>query len=160
VAQDDPPPPCSQPEARQFDFWIGTWDLFWGEGDAQKGVNVITAELGDCVVEENFAGDGGGTEFIGNSVSVYNAKSGKWRQTWVDNRGGYLVFEGGMEDDRMVLYGSGEQNGETFLTRMIFADIEKDSLTWNWERSTDDGATWEPNWVIQYRRHADGDAGR
>jgi hypothetical protein len=22
-----PPPPCSQPEASQFDFWLGEWDV-------------------------------------------------------------------------------------------------------------------------------------
>jgi hypothetical protein len=35
---------------------------------------------------------------------------------------------------------------------MIFRDIRNDSLTWDWERSTDDGKTWSRQWRILYTR--------
>lgn len=31
--------PRSAPEARQFDFWIGEWELTWDKGG--KGFNII-----------------------------------------------------------------------------------------------------------------------
>ena len=34
---------CASEEARQLDFWLGEWDLRWGENGS--GVNVITREL-------------------------------------------------------------------------------------------------------------------
>jgi hypothetical protein len=36
--------------------------------------------------------------------------------------------------------------------RMIFQDVEKDSLTWRWQRSDDGGTTWVTQWEIGYRR--------
>jgi hypothetical protein len=35
---------------------------------------------------------------------------------------------------------------------MIFSNIQKDSLEWNWESSLDDGKTWKTNWKIFYKR--------
>ena len=36
----------------------------------------------------------------GLSVSLFNARSGKWQQTWVDNEGAYLDFVGEFKDGR------------------------------------------------------------
>ena len=46
--------PCSTPEARQFDFWLGEWDVSWGDG--QHSTNRVEATLGGCVIQENFDG--------------------------------------------------------------------------------------------------------
>jgi hypothetical protein len=145
-----PPAPCSTPEGRQFDFWLGTWDLTWEGG---TGTNVITSELGGCVIEENFDGrDAEGKGLVGRSVSVYSPARGRWLQTWVDNSGGYLDFEGEWADGKMVLNRQAERDGKTFLQRMVFHNITDHALEWNWERSDDGGATWKPLWVIHYAR--------
>ncbi|MDX1467838.1 MAG: DUF1579 family protein [Acidimicrobiia bacterium] len=150
--------PCSTPEASQFDFWVGVWELSWpaeqtgGEpGELATGSNVIAHRFGKCVVEENFAtGDG---SFLGHSVSVYDEKASSWRQTWVDSSGGYLLFEGGMRDGVMELRTPAvAEEGEQIVQRMVFTDIEENSLTWHWQRSGDDGETWDELWTIQYRR--------
>ena len=144
-----PPKPCSTEEFRQFDFWLGDWDLTWQGG---SGTNSITAPLGDCVIQESFSGDmGNGNVFSGMSVSTYDPKSDQWKQTWVDNAGSYLVFTGGMDGDRMILRGGNEQT----QTRMIFDDIKEDSLLWHWEASTDGGKTWQSRWIINYKRRTE-----
>lgn len=146
----EPPSPCASPEARQFDFWIGDWDLTW---DGGSGTNVVRSELGSCVIEENFDGrDAEGKGLVGKSMSVYSPAKGKWLQTWVDNSGGYLDFEGGWTDSTMVLGRQAKRDGKTFLQRMVFYDITHDAFDWNWERSDDEGATWKPLWVIHYAR--------
>ena len=151
----EPQPPsgkCSSDEYRQFDFWIGHWDLSWGKGEtAGTGTNIITAELDDCVIEENFTSHDA-QPFVGHSLSVYNPTDQLWRQTWVDNNGGYLDFEGGPDGDRMILSREANKDGKTFLQRMVWYNIEDDSLDWNWERSVDSGVTWEVLWKIHYRR--------
>lgn len=152
AAQDaDPaPPPCSSPEARQFDFWVGDWDLTWEGG---KGTNSIEAILGGCVIQENFDGrDAEGKGLMGMSHSVYSPAKGKWLQTWVDNQGGYLDFEGGWSDGKMTLSREATRNGQTFLQRMVFQNITEDAFDWNWERSDDGGETWKTNWAIRYVR--------
>ena len=140
--------PCQIPEMRQFDFWVGQWDLTWEGG---SGSNTITRQLDDCVIQEQFDSDAQ-SNFRGMSVSTFSKLDGKWHQTWVDNQGGYLDFVGGMKDDRMILSRQAERDGKTFLQRMVWYDIAGDSLEWNWERSDDNGETWQTLWHISYKR--------
>ncbi|MGD2102288.1 MAG: DUF1579 family protein [Acidimicrobiia bacterium] len=152
--------PCSSPEARQFDFWLGEWDLTWpadqsggNEGEIGTGHNEIRRMYGDCVIEENFTTDDG--SFRGHSVSVYDERARLWRQTWVDSSGGYLVFTGSFADNVMTLATEPvERDDETVVQRMVFSEIEEGSLQWAWQGSRDGGATWNDLWNISYRRRA------
>lgn len=137
--------PTLPAEARQFDFWVGTWDLTWEGG---KGTNTITAILDSAVIQEDFEGG----DFKGKSVSVFNRHTQKWQQTWVDNAGGYLDFVGGFEDGKMIFKRTATRDGVAFLQRMIWYNIQKDALDWNWERSDDGGKTWKVLWQIHYAR--------
>ena len=146
------PAPCSSPPSHQLDFWLGEWDLTWEGG---SGTNSITRRLGDCVIQEEFAGDLPSGRFEGHSVSVYDGRRGEWRQTWVDSQGGYLLFTGGLDDDGIMrLYGEPRTlaDGRVQHTRMSWVDVDDDSLDWHWERSFDDGQTWEMVWLIHYER--------
>jgi len=134
------------PEARQFDFWLGEWQVTWGED--QHGTNVIRSILDDAVILENF--DGGGLR--GLSVSTYNVETRQWQQTWVDNQAGYLDFTGEFKDGRMILQRTARRNDEIFQQRMVWYNIAPQQLDWNWERSDDDGATWRVLWHIHYTR--------
>jgi len=141
--------PCSRPETRQFDFWIGVWDLSWqGEKGEVHGRNTITNLYDQCVIKEEFEDTNGG--FRGMSVSVYDTKTEQWRQTWVDNKGGYLDFVGGFKDGQMVLSRSMKRDGTTIMQRMVWHNIKQNSLDWNWERSDDLGKTWNLLWQIHY----------
>lgn len=147
--EDQAPGPCNQPQADEFDFWVGQWNLEWGDG--KTGTNVIEKTLAGCVIMEKFDG-ATSIPLRGMSLSSYNSDLGKWQQTWVDNQGGYLDFVGEYEDSRMVLKRDTMIEGKPVKQRMIWYDIEDDSLNWNWERSMDGGETWEVLWEIRYRR--------
>lgn len=150
--------PCQSPEFGQFDFWLGEWDLTWpasqlgGEdGETGTGTNVITRLFNDCGVEESFSTTDG--TFQGRSFSVYSPQQGVWKQTWVDNQGGYLVFEGTYDGKRMELRTRPiERDGKIALNRMVFSDITADSLSWDWQGSRDGGDSWDDLWNISYRR--------
>ena len=142
-------PPCTQAESKQFDFWVGEWSLRWGKDG--KGVNIITRALNDCVITENFDGTPA-IPLKGMSVSTFNARLNKWQQTWVDNQGGYLDFVGEYRDGQMVLQRKATVGGKEILQRMVWHNITKDQLDWNWERSDDDGKTWKIVWQINYTR--------
>ncbi len=148
--------PCSAPEAAQFDFWVGSWDLSWisAEGKQEKGMNRISKTFGSCVVKEEFTDAKG--EFSGMSVSTYIPAAKKWKQTWVDNSGSYLDFAGEFKDGRMVLERTAKKNGKEFLQRMQWYNIAATSLDWNWERSDDNGKTWTVIWKIQYTKRGGG----
>jgi len=144
--------PCTTAGFRQFDFWLGTWDLTWAAGDSTAtGTNIITAELGDCVIEENFTTHDD-NPFMGRSLSVYNPKTDRWSQTWVDNSGNYLDFEGRFTGGRMILERTAVKDDQPIKQRMVFYNITAASIDWNWERSTDDGRSWMSLWQIHYQR--------
>ena len=142
--------PCIMPEASQFDFWLGHWDLTWS--DSGRGTNVITKPLGDCVVMEQFAEvDSNGLR--GMSTSVFDTRSRMWQQTWVDNQGSYMVFTGTFADGRMIL--SREtigKDGLPVIQRMVWRDITPNRFIWDWQSSADSGASWKTNWSITYTR--------
>lgn len=146
--------PCSSPESHQFDFWIGKWNLEWtgADGKTYHAINEIKKILGGCVIAENFdASKANG--FQGKSFSVYNSSKSKWEQTWVDNSGGYMIFEGGMEGDKMILsLNKVDKQGKPVILRMVFSNITHDSLDWHWQRSSDNGKYWQTLWHLKYRR--------
>jgi hypothetical protein len=135
------------PEAAQLDFWIGEWDCTWEGG---SGRNTVTRELGDHVILERFRANPPET-FTGTSVSVFTPGLG-WRQTWVDDRGSYWAFVGGMQDDSMVFATEDVEGGRAVHKRMVFSEIRPDAFIWSWERSEDAGTTWAQAWRIEYRR--------
>ena len=146
--------PCSTPEASQFDFWLGEWDLTWN--DTVHGSNRIEKIFGNCTVQENFSDEKG--NYLGKSWSVYNSNYKIWEQTWVDNMGGYTQVSGRMSGDSMILLGpektvpaSISPTGK-LKNRMVYYNIQPNSFTWSWESSTDGGLTWKPKWVIFYER--------
>lgn len=50
-------PPCdTRPQASQFDFWVGEWDVIVKGKPA--GVNRIEKILNGCVLQENWKGPG------------------------------------------------------------------------------------------------------
>jgi hypothetical protein len=147
-AEQAAPKPCQRPEVRQFDFWVGEWDLTWPDGG--RGTNVIEHAFDGCVVKESFSAE---TDPLrGTSVSTFNAATGKWQQTWVDNQGSYLDFVGELRDGTMVLTREATIKGAKVLQRMVWHNIAKDSFDWNWERSDDGGKTWKVLWPIHYER--------
>jgi len=141
---------CTAPETRQFDFWVGEWDLKSDQGTA---INSIRPVLGGCVIYENFNEVvGQGDLLSGWSVSTYAPARRRWLQTWVDNSGSYLDFEGEFKDGKMILSREAEAQGKKFLQRMVWHNIGRDSLDWNWERSDDGGKSWQALWKIYYTR--------
>ena len=120
-------------------------------GDGSMGRNRVRKILGNKVVLEEFDGRPG-ADLQGMSVSVFDESNDGWRQTWVDDHGGYLHLEGAFRDGEMTLFAT---RGSEKL-RMRFFDIAADSFEWRWDRSLDDGASWETRWAISYERELGG----
>lgn len=74
-ASTDSDKPCTAPEFSQFDFWVGEWNLTWG--DSGEGRNTVTKDFNGCVIIENFDG-GDSSPLKGMSVSTYNNRRGQW----------------------------------------------------------------------------------
>jgi hypothetical protein len=134
---------------RQFDFWLGEWDLSWG--DDGRATNSIYLDFDGRVIVESFDGRPSLT-LQGMSVSTYDLDAGCWRQTWVDNHGNYYSFRGGLTDGEMDLRTEKVVEGMPMILRMRWYGIREDGLQWAWERSEDGGQSWETTWAIEYTR--------
>jgi hypothetical protein len=149
-----PQNPCAAPQQKQFDFWVGEWDLTWpGEKPAEigHGTNSIKRIMDGCVVQENFSG-ADSMHLRGTSVSTFDARSGHWKQTWVDNEGGYLDFVGDFSNGQMILQRETIHKRTKILQRMVWKNITANEFDWSWEASRDGGKTWQVNWPIHYKR--------
>jgi hypothetical protein len=150
-AQNPQQAPCSAPEAAQFDFWVGNWELSWK--DSVRGTNRIEKLWGNCVVHENFNDPAQG--YRGESWSVFSNRTRKWQQTWVDSRGGYIILTGGMEGNELILYTPlVDAPGGKVYYRMRYYNITPQSFDWSWDSSKDEKQTWQPAWTIHYKRKA------
>lgn len=142
-------PPCSAPEYHQFDFWLGDWEVTTPDGKP-AGTNLVTRPLGDCVLQEHWKGVGG---MAGESYNIYDSVSGRWHQTWVTDRGGYLALEGGRVNGNMVLTGSARVlAGKPTLDRITWTPRSANEVHQVWEQSTDAGRTWSVVFHGVYRR--------
>lgn len=132
--------PCGAAEHRQFDFWLGDWEVRTEDGQP-AGTNRITKEFGDCVLREEWTGAGG---VRGESLSLYDAATGRWHQTWVDHRGRLLLLDGGIDArGRMVLTGERPRpQGGTALNEIAWEPREDGTVVQVWSVSEDAGASW------------------
>ena len=138
----------------EMDFWVGEWDLEWTiNGEQGKGSNSIKKTLDGSVIQEHFIGiEGPYAGYKGESYTTFNPQAGSYFQTWVDNQGGYLDFTFDSEGDRYMFVREAETNQGPVKTRMVFYDIEPNSLTWDWQRYDDASQTWTLQWRIFYTR--------
>ena len=112
--------PCTSPGYGEFDFWVGTWDVFAPDG-RRAGTNTIRKTLGGCVLHERYTTPAG---FEGESFNTWDADRGGWHQTWVDATGTLLVLEGRLEGASMVLRGETVRpDGTTVLNRINWTPL-------------------------------------
>jgi len=146
------PPACATPAHRQFDFWIGEWEVSKPDGTL-AGRSRIERILEACVIFENWTG---ATGFAGKSFNLYNATTGHWEQFWVDQSGARLHLQGGLEGERMVLAGTREkpdaQTGLAQRERISWTPNADGSVRQLWETSKDDGRIWTTSFEGLYRR--------
>ena len=135
------PPACTAPEHRQFDFWVGEWDVADASGKP-AGTNRISAIHDGCALREEWQGRSGVT---GSSLNVYDRERKRWHQTWVDSSGGLLVLEGGFADGAITLSGTSFEAGapsKRTLQRIRWQAQPDGRVRQLWETSANEGNDW------------------
>jgi len=132
---------CSSAAYRQFDFWIGDWDVT--SAGQPAGTNSIQPIHGGCALKENWQGSGEGG-ISGSSFNIYDQATGKWHQTWVDSSGTLLLLDGGLVDGSMLLNGQKPaRDGSGIVQHRISWTPNPDgSVRQLWEASKDEGDSW------------------
>ncbi len=133
-----------------LDFWLGDWKVSWADGG--NGTNTIRRILDERVIEESFDGGDDDDTLKGRSLSVLDARDGRWHQTWVDSTGAYLDLVGVDVDGRIAFERETTIDGARIVQRMVWLDVTEHSFRWQWQRSADGRASWTVVWEIDYRR--------
>jgi hypothetical protein len=160
VAQDWPVSSSLPAEARQFDFWVGEWDvnlrirqddLTWAD-QVRSVASIYPILRGKAVLElwSDLRDDG----IKGYSLRYFDTARDEW-VLWLNwpgpGRSGSSSLAGTFRHGRGEFFG---RNGDT-ISRYTFSDIGPESLRWDDAFSQDGGATWSHNWIMEFTRRAD-----
>lgn len=149
-------PPCEAAVHRQFDFWVGTWDVFKPDGSL-AGRNRIEKRYNGCVLHEQYETPSG---YLGESLNAHDAGRRLWHQTWVDNGGTLLLLEGALRDGSMVMEGSATAtDGKVTRHRITWTPNRDGSVRQHWQ-SAADGAGWTTVFDGRYVRVAEPESSR
>lgn len=148
---------CTSPESRQFDFWLGEWDVSPGQSPVIVAESVVTLHDQGCVILENWRPF---RNAHGHSINAYDAANGKWRQTWVDATGVITQYAGAQDDGgviRLENLGSGLGDSRPAeQRRMNFSRIDENTVRQWGERYDAAAQTWNTEWAFLYRRRGGG----
>jgi len=135
--------PCAHQQGfRDFDFWIGEWDVHLANG-TPAGSNIIKEVERGCALTEHWTSANGGT---GMSINYLDKASNEWVQVWNAEGGSQIIVRGGLTDDGMALAGYIHYvgNGTTAPFRGLWTPLPDGRVRQYFEQSNDDGKTWVP----------------
>ena len=145
--------PCTYAtENRQFDFWVGEWNVVTTQGGMPAGTSKIERILNDCVILENWASLN--NPYQGKSYNTYNTSLKRWEQFWVDNSQGMIHFYGELKDGIMDYWTDEipQSNGQKLKRHLQFIPQGPDRVRQFSQGSTDGGKTWTTEYDFTYNR--------
>ena len=145
--------PCSAPQLRQFDFWIGEWEVSDSQGQ-RLGSNRVERMLNGCVLYESWTGTSGSR---GHSFNAWDPADNKWHQSWFDNEGTILNISGGIINGEMVMEGERRlADGTRQLERITWTPNADGTIRQLWQSSRDQGMRWTVVFDGVYRKRPSG----
>lgn len=150
-----------------FDFDIGTWKTHISSRlKPLTGSNTWVEYDGTSVVHKLWDGganlmelkaDGPGGRLALASLRLYDPESHQWNLTVADSGADALCTAavGGFKGGRGEFYDHETYDGRPIIVRIIISDITRNSAHIERAFSSDEGKTWEVNWVATNTRVAD-----
>lgn len=145
---------------RQFDFLEGRWDALCRvpsqDGWAEAPGSLTASRTADGLVFlELFEGLYHGGALKGIGLRAFNRETQQWEHTWTDSQqpGHFHLWKGSFTNGKIDLFGEWvDDDGRPVRSRLTWSDITSDSAHWESARSHDGGRTWQPHWVIEFRK--------
>lgn len=147
-----------------FDFLIGDWRVThrrllqrlkgcteWETAEARDSVKRILMGGGNI---GRFTRTVDGRPYEGIPLRLYSPATGLWSIYWMDTSGHKLEppVVGGFEDGVGVFYGDDVWDGQLIRVRFVWSEISERTARWEQAFSTDNGANWEVNSVMEFAR--------
>ena len=147
------------PESRQFDFWVGGWDvnlriqqpdLSWKDS-VKAEARIYPILFGKAVLELWDS-----PHIKGYSLRYYDTKRKEW-VLWLNwpgqDRSGSSSLSGSFRHGRGDFQSVSERaDGTKSISRYSFNDITPNSLRWDDAYSEDGGKTWRNQWIMEFTR--------
>ena len=135
--------PCEQrDEFKEFDFWLGEWDVHIANGTL-AGTNKIEKTQAGCALVENWLGAAGNP---GMSINYFDVASNEWVQVSSSAGGIQIDIRGGLTDDGMLLDGQINyvSNGKSAAFRGLWTPLPDGRVRQFFEQYDEDSDSWAP----------------
>lgn len=163
---DEPVAPSLSAEDRNrdFDFNIGRWDMELKRltnplsGNSKwtdwKGTGEVAPVWNGRASIAEFEFDGPTGHLQGVGLRLYNSAAKQWTISWANGRDGLMgvPIVGEFKDGRGDFFDIEEFNGRQIFVRNAFSKITPDSCYFEQAFSADNDRTWEPNWLMTFKR--------
>jgi hypothetical protein len=151
--------------AHGFDFLVGKWNVghrrlkhrlaHSDEWETFEGTCESRLMLdGQANVDENVLVSPAGV-FRAATVRMFDPGSKSWAIWWFDSRQPHKLdppLVGTFKDGVGTFFSDDQFEGRPIRVRFIWSQITHDSARWEQAFSDDAGATWETNWIMEFRR--------
>jgi len=111
----------------------------------------VSLSLDKCLVVENWDG---GRGHYGQNIFGYSADDKSWYGFFADNEGRVHVFTSGKVSEGSAEFegSSRDPKGGTVLNRVKVTKLGPNKVEQSWEKSTDNGTTWNLVFRGEYSR--------
>ncbi len=144
--------PClKNAHAREFDFWIGEWDVYPTRTKTLAGHSLVQMIAGGCALLENWDSP----LSTGKSINFIDPNTNKWKQSWSGSyANGNQEFVNGEYKDSAMRFEFETKNaqGNKIIGRFIFYNQGPDQVRQFNETSADNGKTWTTSYDFTYIR--------
>lgn len=128
---DNPGCNCCSAPYRQFDFWLGDWNVYDTSGK-KIGENKIVLMQDSCLLQENWTSMG---QHRGTSYNYFNKTDSTWNQVWIANNGNILELKGNRSGNKMVLKSAlvKADKGGYYYNRISWEQMPDGSVIQQWD---------------------------
>lgn len=155
---------ADNPDARRFDFLHGRWRVThrklkerlagnseWIEFPGTLEVAPILGGLGNF--DENVLRDPKG-EYHASSLRLFNPGTGQWSIWWLDARVPAVEppVVGAFRGNKGTFFAEDTFKGRPIRVRTTYEPLTAEHAQWTQAFSPDAGASWETNWIMDFRR--------
>lgn len=154
-------------DSHSFDFLIGEWSVHHRylriQGDKREWIQVDgtcgnlqlmdgLANIDECTINA----PGGAYQAIG--LRSFDVKTKQWAIWWLDGRypSGPLdpPLKGSFENGVGTFYSEYLEKEKPMRMRFIWSKITSNTAHWEQATSSDNGKTWETNWIMEFQRQS------
>lgn len=149
---------------KDFDFLHGSWRVSHRRLAQRLKASTQWVRFGGTMTAKPILGGRGNFDenvielpegtYQACTVRLFNPEQARWSIYWIDGRDPKLdapvhgTFSAGVG----TFFGDDTFEGRPIRIRFLWSHVEANSARWEQAFSADAGATWEPNWIMEFTR--------